>query len=51
MNNGHTNPTTTLRKSFVTGKCGTRRSTSDPAFDKKVADDLPRAATRPSARR
>jgi peptide/nickel transport system substrate-binding protein len=28
MNNGHTNPTTSLRKSFVKGQCGTRRSSA-----------------------
>jgi ABC-type transport system substrate-binding protein len=26
MNNGHTNPTTTIRKSFSKGRSGTRRS-------------------------
>ena len=38
MNNGHTNPTTTIRKSFVTKEVWNPSQYSDPAFDKKVAD-------------
>jgi peptide/nickel transport system substrate-binding protein len=36
MNNGHTNPTTTIRKSFVTGQTWNPSMWSDPAFDKKM---------------
>jgi peptide/nickel transport system substrate-binding protein len=36
MNNGHTNPTTTIRKSFVTGQQWNPSGWSDPAFDKKM---------------
>jgi peptide/nickel transport system substrate-binding protein len=37
MNNGHTNPTTSIRKSFVTGQTWNPSQYSDPAFDKKMA--------------
>ena len=37
MNNGHTNPTTSIRKSFVTGQTWNPSLYSDPAFDKKMA--------------
>jgi len=36
MNNGHTNPTTTIRKSFTTGQTWNPGGWSDPAFDKKM---------------
>ena len=36
MNNGHTNPTTTIRKSFVTGQTWNPSLYSDPAFDRKM---------------
>lgn len=36
MNNGHTNPTTTIRKSFVTGQTWNPSLYTDPAFDKKI---------------
>ena len=38
MNNGHTNPTTTLRKSFVTKEVWNPSQYSDPAFDAKMAE-------------
>ena len=38
MNNGHTNPTTSIRKSFVTKEVWNPSQYSDPAFDKKVAE-------------
>ena len=38
MNNGHTNPTTTLRKSFVTKEVWNPSQYSDPAFDAKIAE-------------
>ncbi|MFX5595139.1 hypothetical protein ABTD92_21025, partial [Acinetobacter baumannii] len=37
-NNGHTNPTTTIRKSFVTGQVWNASQWSDPKFDKKVEE-------------
>ena len=37
MDNGHTNPTTTLRKSFVTGQTWNPSQYADPEFDKKMA--------------
>jgi len=37
MNNGHTNPTTSIRKSFVTGQTWNPSQYADPAFDKKMA--------------
>ncbi len=37
MNNGHTNPTTTIRKSFVTKEVWNPSQYSDPLLDKKVA--------------
>jgi peptide/nickel transport system substrate-binding protein len=37
MNNGHTNPTTTIRKSFVTKEVWNPSQYSDPVLDKKVA--------------
>ena len=36
MNNGHTNPTTTIRKSFTTGQQWNPSGWSDPAYDKKM---------------
>ena len=36
MRNGHTNPTTTLRKSFVTKQTWNPSQFSDPEFDKKM---------------
>jgi peptide/nickel transport system substrate-binding protein len=36
MNNGHTNPTTTIRKSFTTGQQWNPAGWSDPAFDKRM---------------
>jgi peptide/nickel transport system substrate-binding protein len=36
MNNGHTNPTTTIRKSFTTGQQWNPSGWSDPVFDKKM---------------
>jgi peptide/nickel transport system substrate-binding protein len=38
MANGHTNPTTTIRKSFVTREVWNPSQYSDPALDKKVAE-------------
>jgi len=38
MNNGHTNPTTTIRKSFVTKEVWNPSQYTDAALDKKVAD-------------
>lgn len=38
MRNGHTNPTTTIRKSFVTKQTWNPSQYSDPAFDQKMAD-------------
>ena len=38
MNNGHTNPTTTIRKSFVTGQTWNPSMWSDPVYDKKMAE-------------
>jgi peptide/nickel transport system substrate-binding protein len=38
MNNGHTNPTTTIRKSFVTGQTWNPSMWSDPAYDKKMGE-------------
>lgn len=40
MNNGHTNPTTTIRKSFTTGSVWNPSGWSDPAFDKRTNDAL-----------
>ena len=37
MNNGHTNPTTTIRKSFVKGQVWNPSQWSDPEYDKKMA--------------
>ena len=37
MDNGHTNPTTTIRKSFVTGQTWNPSQYADAALDKKVA--------------
>ena len=36
MNNGHTNPTTTIRKSFTTGQQWNPAGWSDPAYDKRM---------------
>lgn len=38
MNNGHTNPTTTIRKSFMTGQAWNPSGWSDPAYDKKIEE-------------
>jgi peptide/nickel transport system substrate-binding protein len=38
MRNGHTNPTTTIRKSFVTKQTWNPSQYSDPAYDKAMAD-------------
>jgi peptide/nickel transport system substrate-binding protein len=38
MGSGHVNPTTTLRKSFVTGQTWNPSMYSDPSFDQRVAD-------------
>ena len=43
MNNGHTNPTTSIRKSFVTGQTWNPSMWSDPAYDKKM-DEVYRTA-------
>jgi len=37
MNNGHTNPTTTIRKSFVKGQVWNPSQYSDPKYDDKMA--------------
>lgn len=37
MNNGHTNPTTTIRKSFVKGQVWNPSQWNDPAYDEKMA--------------
>ncbi len=38
MGNGHTNPTTTLRKNFVPGQVWNPSQWNDPAFSKKMDD-------------
>ena len=38
MNNGHSNPTTSIRKSFVTKQTWNPSQYSDPDFDKRMAD-------------
>lgn len=38
MQNGHTNPTTTIRKSFVTGQVWNPAQWTDPAYDKKMEE-------------
>jgi peptide/nickel transport system substrate-binding protein len=38
MNNGHTNPTTTLRKSFVKGQVWNPSQWDDPQFEKRIAE-------------
>ncbi|MCX7382399.1 MAG: ABC transporter substrate-binding protein [Alphaproteobacteria bacterium] len=38
MNNGHTNPTTTIRKSFVPGQIWNPSQWNDPAFSARVAE-------------
>ncbi len=38
MNNGHTNPTTSIRKSFVTGQTWNPSQWSEPALDEKMAE-------------
>ncbi|KAA0179437.1 ABC transporter substrate-binding protein [Cupriavidus cauae] len=38
MNNGHTNPTTTIRKSFVSGQVWNASQWNDPKFDKRVEE-------------
>ncbi|MFT3800819.1 MAG: ABC transporter substrate-binding protein [Burkholderiaceae bacterium] len=40
MDNGHTNPTTTLRKSFATGQVWNPSMYADPELDKKIAAAL-----------
>jgi peptide/nickel transport system substrate-binding protein len=37
MDNGHTNPTTSIRKSFMTGQTWNPSNYSDPAIDRKIA--------------
>jgi peptide/nickel transport system substrate-binding protein len=37
MDNGHTNPTTTIRKSFVKGQVWNPSQWADPEYDKKMA--------------
>lgn len=38
MQNGHTNPTTTIRKSFVTGQVWNPAQWTDPEYDKKMEE-------------
>ena len=38
MNNGHTNPITTIRKSFGTGQVWNPSGWADPAYDRKIED-------------
>ncbi|MBM3569346.1 MAG: ABC transporter substrate-binding protein [Alphaproteobacteria bacterium] len=38
MNNGHTNPTTSIRKSFIKGQVWNPSQYSDPAYDAKMAE-------------
>ena len=38
MDNGHTNPTTTIRKSFVKGQVWNPSQWSDPEFEKKIRE-------------
>lgn len=38
MQNGHTNPTTTIRKSFVTGQVWNPAQWADPEYDKKMEE-------------
>ncbi len=38
MNNGHTNPTTTLRKSFLKGQVWNPSQWDDPQFEKRIAE-------------
>ncbi|UZN52023.1 ABC transporter substrate-binding protein [Cupriavidus cauae] len=38
MNNGHTNPTTTIRKSFVSGQVWNASQWNDSKFDKRVEE-------------
>jgi peptide/nickel transport system substrate-binding protein len=38
MQNGHTNPTTTIRKSFVSGQVWNPSQWADPEFDKKMEE-------------
>lgn len=40
MDNGHTNPTTSIRKNFVKGQVWNPSQWDDPAYEKKVADVL-----------
>ena len=54
MNNGHTNPTTTIRKSFTTGQRGTRRAGPIPPTTRRWTRCTPsatRASARPCSRR
>ena len=43
MNNGHTNPTTTIRKSFITGQVWNPSQWDDPAYDSEDGRGLSRA--------
>jgi hypothetical protein len=36
MNNGHTNPTTTIRKSFIKGQVWNPSQYDDPEYEKKL---------------
>jgi peptide/nickel transport system substrate-binding protein len=47
MDNGHTNPTTSIRKSFVTNQTWNPSMWSDPAYDKKM-DEVYRTADEPT---
>jgi peptide/nickel transport system substrate-binding protein len=38
MNNGHTNPTTTIRKSFIKGQVWNPSQWHDPAYEQKMAE-------------
>ena len=38
MNNGHTNPTTTLRKSFIKGQVWNPSQWDDPQFEKRIGE-------------
>jgi peptide/nickel transport system substrate-binding protein len=40
MDNGHTNPTTTIRKNFVKGQVWNPSQWNDPAYEKKMDDVL-----------
>ena len=38
MNNGHTNPTTTIRKSFIKGQVWNPSQWNDPAYEAKMEE-------------